>query len=278
MYKVILNGRIFSESELKKIETALGPSVHKLPNGYALKLATPLNASQLQHWRETLACDVNLLPEAFDSNQIKLVVSDMDSTFINIECVDEIADYAGVKAKVSAVTEAAMRGELNFEESLTERVSLLKGLDESALQKVYDTRLKLNPGAELMLSTLKKHQIHFALVSGGFTFFTSRLQKKYDLEYTLSNTLEIIDGKLTGKVLGSIVGAEAKANFLLQKCKELNIKPSQAVAIGDGANDLKMMAEAGLGVAYKAKPKVQAEADCAINVAGLEGLLALLEL
>lgn len=278
MYKLILHGRTFSDSELNEIETAFSSQVHAGNDAYQINLSSALDNYQIQQWRDSLNCDVNLLPKDFDSHQVKLVVSDMDSTFINIECVDEIADFAGVKDKVSQVTEAAMRGELNFEESLTERVGLLNGLDESALQKVYDERLKLNPGAEQMLAGLKAKQIKFALVSGGFTFFTSRLQDRLELDYTLSNTLEIKDGKLTGKVVGNIVGAEAKAAFLLEKCKELGISPNQVVAIGDGANDLKMMAEAGLGVAYKAKPKVQAEADCAINVSGLEGLLCLLDL
>ena len=278
MYKLILNGKNFSDAEIKEIETAFNSQIHKSENAYTINLMESLDHFQLQQWRDSLQCDVNILPPDFDPHRVKLVISDMDSTFINIECVDEIADFANVKDKVSKVTEAAMRGELNFEESLTERVALLEGLDESALQKVYEQRLQLNPGAEKMLAGLKQNDIRFALVSGGFTFFTSRLKESYDLDYTLSNTLEIEDGKLTGKVVGSIVGAEAKAAFLLEKCEELGIEPNQTLAIGDGANDLKMMAEAGLGVAYKAKPKVQAEADCAINYSGLEGLLALLGL
>ena len=219
MYKIILHGKSFTDNELKEIETAFSSTIHKTNRSYVLNLTSALDHYQIQQWRDALNCDVNLLPAGFDPNRVKLVVSDMDSTFINIECVDEIADFAGVKPQVSAVTEAAMRGELNFEESLTQRVSLLNGLDESALQKVYDQRLKLNPGAEQMLSGLKANNIKFALVSGGFTFFTSRLQEKLGLDYTLSNTLEIIDGKLTGKVQGSIVGAEAKAAFLLERCK-----------------------------------------------------------
>lgn len=278
MYKLILHGKEFSDLELGEIETAFDSQLHKTKSAYQINLTSNLDSYQIQQWRDSLNCDVNILPVNFDSHQVRLVISDMDSTFINIECVDEIADYAGVKEKVSQVTEAAMRGELNFEESLKERVSLLKGLDESALQKVYDDRLKLNPGAEQMLDVLKANEIKFALVSGGFTFFTSRLKEKYSLDYALSNTLEVKNGQLTGKVLGNIVGAEAKASFLLEKCKELDITPQQVVAIGDGANDLKMMAESGLGIAYKAKPKVQADADCAINVSGLDGLLGLLDL
>lgn len=278
MHQLILSGKTLSSAEISVLEKIFATKITFINNAYYLSSAEFLQHDQLQQWRDRLDCDVNILPPQFDPSQVRLVVSDMDSTFINIECIDEIADFAGVKNKVSEVTEAAMRGELKFEESLLARVALLKGLEESALQKVYDQRLRLNPGAEEMLATLHQHKIQFALVSGGFTFFTSRLQKKYGLDYALSNTLEIIDGKLTGKVVGGIVGAEAKASFLLAKCKELNIRPEQVVAIGDGANDLKMMSEAGLGVAYKAKPKVQAVADCCINYGGLEGLLKLLRL
>jgi len=237
-----------------------------------------LDKQEIVNLRENLQCDVNLLPEEFDPKQVKMVISDMDSTLISIECIDEIADFANMKDQVSAVTEQAMRGELDFAQSLTARVKLLTGIDESALQKVYDERLTLNPGAEEMLAALKANDIKFTLVSGGFTFFTDRLKSRLGIDYTLANTLERKDGKLTGSVVGDIVGAEAKAEFLLVKCKELNILPSQVLAIGDGANDLKMMAEAGVGVAYYAKPKVQLEADCAFNHSGLDGLIGLLGL
>lgn len=277
MYKIILHGRTFSLSEIDNfIEKSGGKLDVHTENALHVALEEPMDFDEIQQWREVLQCDVNLLPPGFDPAAVKLVVSDMDSTFISIECVDEIADYAGVKPQVSQVTEAAMRGELNFEQSLTERVALLKGLDESALQKVYDERLQLNPGAEAMLEGLKSRGIRFALVSGGFTFFTSRLQERLGLDYTLSNTLEIDNHRLTGMVVGDIVGAEAKANFLLEKCNELGITPQQTIAMGDGANDLTMMAQAGLGVAYKAKPKVQEAADCVLNHSGLDGLLDLL--
>lgn len=239
--------------------------------------ATPTPDSVAQ-WRQRLGCDVNALPQGFDPTRARLVVSDMDSTLISIECIDEIADFAGRKPEVSAVTEAAMRGELDFAQSLTKRVALLKGLPETVLDRVYSERLKLNAGAEQFLAGLKRHDIRFALVSGGFTFFTERLRARLGIDFTLANTLEIEDGKLTGKVIGSIVGAEAKAGFLLQLCEELGIEPQQAVAMGDGANDLKMMGVAGLGIAYRAKPRVQEQAHCAINHGGLDAILGLLEI
>jgi phosphoserine phosphatase len=171
-----------------------------------------------------------------------------------------------------------MRGEINFETSLTKRIGLLEGLPADALEHVYNERLKLNSGGEAMIAGLKSRDIKIALVSGGFTYFTARLKKRYQLDYTLSNTLEIRNNKLTGKVHGTIVGAEAKAGFLLQLCKELGISTQQVVAMGDGANDLKMMKLAGLSIAYHAKPTVQAEADAVLNYCGLEGVLGLLDI
>jgi len=277
MHKIILQGAILSEAKISHVLSGIQISGFSQSMDVTSFFITELPDKKLiQVWSDKLACDVNVLPVDFDPAAVRLVVSDMDSTLINIECVDEIADFAGVKAEVSEVTEAAMRGELDFAESLIARVSLLKGLDVSALQKVYDERLKLNPGAEVMLAGLKANNIKFALVSGGFTFFTDKLKTRLGLDYTLANTLERKADVLTGNVTGDIIGGEAKAAFLLNKCEELGISPSQAVAIGDGANDLLMMAEAGMGVAYYAKPKVQNDADCALNHTGLEGLTGLL--
>jgi phosphoserine phosphatase len=205
-----------------------------------------------------------------------LVVMDMDSTLISIECIDEIADMQGLKSQVSAITEEAMRGEIDFAESLRRRVALLEGLEEGALQRVYDERLQLNPGAELMLAELKKRGIKTLLVSGGFTFFTQRLQARLGLDFAHANTLEIIDGKLTGQVLGDILDAQAKANWLNHVRTELNLHPEQVIAMGDGANDLKMMAQAGASIAYHAKPIVRSQASFAFNFVGLNGLVNLL--
>jgi phosphoserine phosphatase len=201
-----------------------------------------------------------------------LLVLDMDSTLITIECIDEIADMQGLKPQVSAITEAAMRGELDFAESLRRRVALLAGLDESALQRVYDERLQLSPGAESLLAAARTAGIKTLLVSGGFTYFTQRLQSRLGLDYTAANTLEILDGKLTGRVLGDIVDAQGKADWLCRVRSELELAPGQVVAIGDGANDLKMMAEAGLSIAYHAKAVVRSQASLALNHVHLEGV------
>lgn len=205
-----------------------------------------------------------------------LVVMDMDSTLISIECIDEIADMQGIKQQVAEITESAMCGEIDFAESLRRRVALLRGLDEGALQRVYDERLKLNPGAEIMLAELKKHGIKTLLVSGGFVFFTRQLKERLGLDFAQANTLEIVNGKLSGEVSGKIVDAQGKADWLNRIRVELELKPEQVIAMGDGANDLKMMAQAGVSIAYHAKPVVRAQASYALNFVGLDGLVNLL--
>ncbi len=207
---------------------------------------------------------------------VRLVAMDMDSTLITIECIDEIADMQGLKPQVSEITEAAMRGELDFSESLRRRVALLEGLDAGALQRVYDERLRISPGGEAMLQAVQAADIKTLLVSGGFTFFTEHLGARLGLDYTHANVLEIEDGKLTGRVVGGIVDAEEKKRTVERVCAELGISPSQAVVMGDGANDLKMMGIAGLSVAFRAKPVVRAQADVALNFSGLDGLLTIL--
>jgi phosphoserine phosphatase len=204
-----------------------------------------------------------------------LVVMDMDSTLITIECIDEIADMYQLKPQVSAITEAAMRGEIDFSESLRRRVALLEGLEESALQRVYDERLQLSPGAEVMLARLKEHGIRTLLVSGGFVYFTERLKKRLGLDFTHANTLEIVNGKLTGQVLGKIVDAQGKADWLVHTRDELALGNKQVIAMGDGANDLKMMTQASVSIAYHAKPVVRAQASYAFNFVGLDGLVTL---
>lgn len=277
MPTIILQGSQLNRDKASSIVQRTGGSLKHCAHHYKISGANNVSAKQLAGFRAMADFDINLLPTGFDPAQVKLLITDMDSTFIGIECIDEIADFANLKPQVAEITEAAMRGEIDFETSLKKRVSLLTGLDTAALQKVYDERLTLNPGAEQMLAALKANGIKIALVSGGFTFFTERLKARCQLDYTHANVLDEVAGKLTGKVVGSIVGAEAKEAFLRQLCTELNIELSQAIAMGDGANDLKMMAPAGLSIAYHAKPTVQAAADVAFNYCGLEGVLGLLD-
>ncbi len=227
------------------------------------------------------ACQAEQLDYAFIAAgkklaDYKLVAMDMDSTLITIECIDEIADMQGLKPQVAEITEAAMRGELDFNESLTRRVALLKGLDAQALQRVYDERLQLSPGAETMLQAVQAAGLKTLLVSGGFTFFTDRMKTRCKIDYAHSNALDIVDGKLTGKVIGNIVNAEEKRLTLLRVCETLGIDPSQTITMGDGANDLRMMSASGLSVAFHAKPAVRRAAAVALNFVGLDGILNVL--
>lgn len=231
--------------------------------------------ASLSGYAEQAELDIALVNDTHTLQHLGLAVMDMDSTLINIECIDEIADLCNLKPQVAAITESAMRGEIEFAESLRRRVALLKGLDESALHRVVDERLQLNPGAREWIAACKQHHIQTMLVSGGFDFFAERVQALLGLDHVRANRLEIINGKLTGKVLGDIVDAQAKADFLIALRDQLKLAPSQTVAIGDGANDLKMMEVAGCGVAYHAKPIVQKQADYALNHTGLEGLVSL---
>ena len=208
---------------------------------------------------------------------LRLLAMDMDSTLITIECIDELGDLAGKKAEIAALTEQAMRGEIEYRDSLRRRVKSLAGLPASSLQEIYDQRLKLTPGAEALVSACQRHGVQLLLVSGGFTFFTERLKQRLGLHHTISNVLEVKGGKLTGALLGDIVDADAKAAKFRAVLKSLKATREQTVAIGDGANDLKMMAEAGLSVAFRAKPVVRAQASCALNWSGLDAVVNLFE-
>ncbi len=214
-------------------------------------------------------------------SDFKLIAFDMDSTLINIECIDEIADAAGRKAEVAAITEAAMRGEIaDYKESLRQRVALLRGVSVAHMQQVLDERLRLNPGAAELVRACKTAGLKTLLVSGGFTFFTDVVQGMLGIDWTRSNVLELQDGLLTGRLVnqawGDICDGEEKRRMLLQTCAGMGIAPAQAIAMGDGANDLPMMSVAGLSVAYHAKPAVREKAMVAINSGGLDRLLEVL--
>ncbi len=215
-------------------------------------------------------------------SDFKLAAFDMDSTLINIECVDEIADAAGRKAEVAAITEAAMRGEItDYKDSLRRRVALLKGVPVSAMQEVLGIRLQLNPGAQALTQALKAAGCKLLLVSGGFTFFTDHIRDRLQMDFARSNVLEIANGLLTGRMVdqawGDICDGQEKRKMLIETCRSLGITTKQAMAVGDGANDLPMMGEAGLSVAFHAKPKVREQAMVAINSGGLDRLLEVLQ-
>ncbi|RZT42310.1 phosphoserine phosphatase SerB [Cupriavidus agavae] len=237
---------------------------------------TPALRAALEDACGTRGIDWAVLPAGRKLSDFRLVAMDMDSTLITIECIDEIADFCGLKAEVSAITEAAMRGEItDFNESLRRRVALLKGLDASVLDRVYAERLRLSPGAERMLQTIQALGLRTLLVSGGFVHFTDQLKPRLKLDFTRANTLEIVDGKLTGNVVGEIVNADVKARTVREVCAQIGADTSQAIVMGDGSNDLKMMAVAGLSVAFRAKPVVREQASVAFNHVGLDGLLNL---
>ena len=275
---LVIQGKDIPTPSLKQLAKLAGAQAIEAVSLTAFRLmaADDAQRTKVATFCESNALDCAWVPAGRQLSDFGLLVMDMDSTLITIECIDEIADMQGLKPQVSAITESAMRGEIDFAESLRRRVSLLEGLDQSALQRVYDERLQLSPGAETLLAAARAAGIKTLLVSGGFTFFTERLKPRLALDYTAANTLEVANGKLTGRVLGDIVDAQGKADRLNQTRLLLGLEKQQVIAMGDGANDLKMMAEAGVSIAYRAKPVVRAQASYALNQVGLDGVIPLL--
>jgi phosphoserine phosphatase len=221
--------------------------------------------------------DIAVQPANLMRRGTRLIVMDVDSTLIQGEVIEMLAAHAGCAAEVAAVTEQAMRGEIDYAESLRRRVALLAGLEEGALEDAYDERLRLAPGAEKLIEQCHRHGVKLLLVSGGFAFFAERLRERLGLDETIANVLEVEGGRLTGRVLGRIVDAEAKAARFRQMAGRLGAGRGETLAIGDGANDLKMMAEAGVSVAFHAKPLVRASATHALDYSGLDGVIHLYE-
>lgn len=274
--RLVIQAKLLASAHIEVISNLLGTNGFKqlADNAYATRVSAPI--PEVAAYCAEHQIDCAFVHDAHTLDQFGLVVMDMDSTVITIECIDEVADMYGLKPQISAITESAMRGEIEFAESLRRRVALLAGLDESALQRVYDERLKLSPGVPQLIAACKAQGIRTLLVSGGFTFFADRVKALTGLDYTHANTLDIANGKLTGKIVGDIVDAQAKADSLTRVRDELGLAPQQTIAIGDGANDLKMMATAGIGIAYHAKPIVRQQASYALSHTGLDGVVALM--
>jgi phosphoserine phosphatase len=272
---LIIQGADVETAHLKTLAKLSGASSIEQLDSRAFRLRGGAPAAQIEATCEALRLDFAFIPVERRLADFRLLVMDMDSTLITIETIDELADMVGLKQEVATITAQAMRGEIEYDESLRKRVALLAGLEEAALQRVYDERLKLTPGAEALLAKTQSLGLKTLLVSGGFTYVTDRLKPRLNLDQCHSNLLEIVDGKLTGKVLGAIVNADGKREALLRMKGELRFTRDQIIGIGDGANDLKFLAECGVSVAFHAKPVVRTEATHAINYVGLEGVLRL---
>lgn len=278
--KLILQGPGADRAALARVAALAAPARITDLHAHALRCDgfefTPELKSRVDDAAFAAGIDASFVDAHLTLADFGLVAMDMDSTLITIECIDEIADMQGLKPQVSAITEAAMRGELDFSESLKRRVALLAGLPTEALGRVYEERLQLSPGAEAMLQAVQAAGLKTLLVSGGFTFFTERLKARLGLDYAHANVLEADGGVLTGRVAGGIVDAEEKMRTVQRVCAELGIDTRRAIVMGDGANDLRMMGVSGLSVAFRAKPVVRAQADVALNFSGLDGLLTVL--
>lgn len=245
-------------------------------NTRVLKLTGSINQKRLKQYCAENKINFAALKHGESVANYTLLAMDMDSTLVNIECIDEIADFLNLKPEVQAITEAAMRGEIDFSQSLTRRVALLKGLDAAVLDQVYEQRLQLNPGAENLLKQIQQRGIHTLLLSGGFTFFTDRLKSRLKLDQAFANELEIRQGKLTGQVMGPIIDAEGKAQKLKEVAAAQQMELRNTIAIGDGANDAKLLSTAGLSVAYFGKPVLRDLARININQGGLDAIIRLL--
>jgi phosphoserine phosphatase len=272
---LILQGNDIETGDLKRVAKLASASAIERITGSAFRLRDAHEVPGIGEVCEAAKLDFAYVPPDRRLADFRLLVMDMDSTLITIETVDELADLVGLKDEVAAITEAAMRGEIEYNESLRRRVAVLKGLGEDALQRVYDERVRLTPGADKLLAAAQGAGLRTLLVSGGFTYVTDRLKLRLELDYTRSNRLEFADGKLTGGIVGEIVNADAKRDALLEVRDALGVRREEIVGIGDGANDLKFMGECGVSIAYHAKPIVRGQTTYALNHVDLSGVLPL---
>jgi phosphoserine phosphatase len=274
---LVFQSPFIEKTHLAELATRTRPSRIAEIGDRAYRLSVETR-TDISSWCEERRIDHAWIEEGRRFADLRLLAMDMDSTLITIECIDELGAYAGKKAEIAAITEAAMRGEIrDYKESLRRRVSLLAGQPASILDDLYEKKVALTPGAERLVASCKKSGVELLLVSGGFSAVTDRLKARLGLDHVLSNTLAVEKGRLTGELVGDIVDADAKAGMFLKTCRRLGASSGQTVAIGDGANDLKMMAEAGLSVAFRAKPVVAAQADCQLRWCGLDAVVNFFE-
>ncbi|UJP06499.1 MAG: phosphoserine phosphatase SerB [Nitrosomonas sp.] len=274
---LILQGVEVNNSDLRAIAKLTAADSIERITGEAFRLINAAYSDAVPDYCASAELDFAFVAAQRKLSDFKLIAMDMDSTLLAIESIDEIADMLHIKPQVAAITLQTMQGEISFEESLIRRTQLLKGLHQDALQNVYDERVRLSPGAERMLAQARQAGLKTMVISGGFTFFTERIKAKLELDFAAANVLAIDNQHLTGEVVGEIIGREGKARVLKQICDTLGLQRAQVIAIGDGANDLGMMAEAGVSIAYHAKPIVRKAATYAINHVGLEGVVNLFD-
>ncbi|MDP1787983.1 phosphoserine phosphatase SerB [Nitrosomonas sp.] len=272
---LIIQGLDVNNSDLRALAKLSQADGIERITGQAFRLTNAAHSNDISEYCTEAELDFAFVNADLKLVDFKLIAMDMDSTLLAIESIDEIADMHDIKSQVAAITLQTMQGEISFEESLTRRTALLRGLHYDALQKVYDERVKLNPGAEKMLQQAKLAGLKTMVISGGFTFFTDRIKARLGFDFSAANVLEIEENRLTGKVVGEIIGRQGKAQVLNQIRDELGIKREQIIAIGDGANDLGMMTEAGVSIAYHAKLIVRDHATYAIEYVGLDGVINL---
>ena len=274
---LIVQGAGIESADASRLAAISGAKTLEQIGELAWRLRDAADAAEIAAYCEGRRLDHAWVPDGRRFAELGLMAMDMDSTLITIECIDEIGGILGIKAEIAAITARAMRGEIDYAESLKRRVAFLAGLGIEALDRVYHEKLRLSPGAERLVRHAQGLGIKTLLVSGGFTFFTERLKNRLGFDYTLSNVLEIEDGKLTGRVCGAVVDAAAKAARFSELTRALGLRKEQTLAIGDGANDVPMMMQAGVSVAYRAKPVVRAKATHALNHSGLDGVINLFE-
>jgi phosphoserine phosphatase len=274
-FDLVIQGQQIDDARIEALARLCKAAAWRRLGPGAARLTAADRSAELAAACVELKLDHAFVPAQARLADFGLVAMDMDSTLINIECIDELADMAGIKPQVAQLTASAMRGEIDFSESFTRRTALLAGLPESALERVWNERLQLSPGAERLIAGLKACGIRTLLVSGGFTFFTERLKARLALDYAFSSEPEIAGGLLTGRIVGRILDAGGKADAVRRVREALALTPEQVIVIGDGANDLAMMTDAGVSIAYHAKPVVQRQTTYSFNHAGLDGLLNL---